>query len=101
MSASTTAGLAPEADASASSGTVPVAEPSESTWVEVLVGKPIMLVTVLAVIGGTMAVVNHETSIILAAMAVTTAILGTIAVRLAADRAGCLAVWSKRPWRLR
>jgi cytochrome c oxidase cbb3-type subunit I/II len=64
---------------------VPRVEKAESTWVEVLTGKPIILVTLVAVTAGTMAVVNNEASILLAGIAVTVAILGTIALRLAAD----------------
>ncbi len=64
---------------------VPREERPESNWGEVLAGKPVILVTVVAVIAGTMAVVNNEASIILASMAVTVAVLGTIALRLAAD----------------
>ena len=66
--------------------TVPVAQPQESTWAEVLFGKPVIVVTLVAVIGATMAVVNNEASIIFAGMAVVVAILGTIALHLAADR---------------
>ncbi len=65
---------------------VPRFEPVESTWVEVLTGKPIILVTVVSVVTGTMAVVNNEASILLAGIAITVAILGTIALSLAADR---------------
>jgi cytochrome c oxidase cbb3-type subunit I/II len=65
---------------------VPRSEPAESTWVEVLTGKPVFLVTVVSVVTGTMAVVNNEASILLAGVAITVAILGTIALSLAADR---------------
>jgi cytochrome c oxidase cbb3-type subunit I/II len=54
-------------------------------WVEILFGKPVILVTLVAVIGATMAVVNNEASILFASVAVATAILGTIAIHLAAD----------------
>ncbi|HEX8794378.1 MAG TPA: cytochrome-c oxidase, cbb3-type subunit I [Polyangiaceae bacterium] len=64
---------------------VPSAAPAEATWVEVLFGKPVMLVTIVAVVAATMAVVNNEASMFLAALAVVTVILGTIALRLAAD----------------
>jgi len=66
--------------------TVPKVEPRESSLSDVIFGKPVILVTIVAVIGGTMAVVNNEASIILAGMAVTVAILGTIALHLAADK---------------
>jgi cytochrome c oxidase cbb3-type subunit I/II len=64
---------------------VPRVEREESSWVEVLTGKPVILVTVVSVVAGTMAVVNNEASIVLAAVAVVVAIFGTIALRLAAD----------------
>jgi cytochrome c oxidase cbb3-type subunit I/II len=64
---------------------VPRTEKAESGWVEVLTGRPIILVTLVAVTAGTMAVVNNEASILLAGIAVTVAVLGTIALRLAAD----------------
>jgi cytochrome c oxidase cbb3-type subunit I/II len=65
---------------------VPVATPRETPWAEILLGKPVILVTVVAVITATMAVVNNEASLTLAGMAVTVAILGTIALHLASDR---------------
>jgi cytochrome c oxidase cbb3-type subunit I/II len=66
---------------------VPKIAPVESTWAEVLVGKPVILVTIVAVIAATMAVVNNEASMFLAALAVTVAILGTIALHLATENA--------------
>jgi cytochrome c oxidase cbb3-type subunit I/II len=66
---------------------VPKVVPVESTWAEVLLGKPVILVTIVAVIAATMAVVNNEASMFLAALAVTVAILGTIALHLATENA--------------
>ena len=66
---------------------VPKVEPVESTWIEVLFGKPVLLITVVAVIAATMAVVNNEASIVFAGMAVTAAVLGTIAISLATQNA--------------
>jgi cytochrome c oxidase cbb3-type subunit I/II len=66
---------------------VPTAVPSEPPWGEILMGKPVLLVTGVAVLAATMAVVNNEASLTLAGMAVTVAILGTIALHLASDRA--------------
>lgn len=60
-------------------------QPVEPRWGEILTGKPVILVTVVAVTAGTMAVVNNEAGIIFAAMLVLVAILGTIALHLAAD----------------
>src|SRR5215472_13323031 len=57
----------------------------ETPWAEVLVGKPVLLVTVVSVCAATMAVVNNEASILFASMAVASAVLGTIALHLAAD----------------
>jgi cytochrome c oxidase cbb3-type subunit I/II len=51
-----------------------------------LTGKPVILVTLVAVTAATMAVVNNEASIVLAGMLVTVAILGTIALHLTVDR---------------
>jgi cytochrome c oxidase cbb3-type subunit I/II len=58
----------------------------EAPWEEVLFGKPVILITIVAVLAGSMAVVNNEASILLATVAVVTAILGVIAIRLAVDR---------------
>jgi len=60
----------------------------EPRWAEILTGKPVVLVTTVAVLAATMAVVNDEASIVFAGMVVTVAILGTIALHLAADKAG-------------
>jgi cytochrome c oxidase cbb3-type subunit I/II len=59
----------------------------EPAWNEILFGKPVILITVVAVCAATMGVVNNEASIMLAALAVSGAILGTIALRLSFDRA--------------
>jgi cytochrome c oxidase cbb3-type subunit I/II len=64
---------------------VPRAERTEPRWGEILFGKPIILVTVVAVTAATMAVVNNEASILVASMAVSIAILGTIALHLTVD----------------
>ncbi len=57
----------------------------ETPWAEVLVGKPVILATLVSVCAATMAVVNNEASILFASMAVAAAVLGTIALHLAAD----------------
>jgi cytochrome c oxidase cbb3-type subunit I/II len=57
----------------------------EPRWAEILTGKPVILVTIVAVTAATMAVVNNEAGIVLAAMLVMVAVLGTIALHLAAD----------------
>jgi cytochrome c oxidase cbb3-type subunit I/II len=64
---------------------VPRRERAEPRWGEILFGKPIILVTVVAVTAATMAVVNNEASILVASMAVSVAILGTIALHLTVD----------------
>jgi cytochrome c oxidase cbb3-type subunit I/II len=64
---------------------VPRVVHAESTWAEVLFGKPVILVTIIAVIGASMAVVNNEASLFLATLAVVVAILGTIALHLATE----------------
>jgi cytochrome c oxidase cbb3-type subunit I/II len=56
-------------------------------WTEVLLGKPVMLVTLVSACAATMAVVNNEASILFATFAVVAAVVGTIALHLAADRA--------------
>jgi cytochrome c oxidase cbb3-type subunit I/II len=67
---------------------VPRARPTEARWDEILFGKPVILVAIVTVVTATMAVVNNEASIIFAALAVSAAVLGTVALRLAADRSG-------------
>ena len=57
----------------------------EPRWGEILTGKPVILVTIVAVTAASMAVVNNEASLVLAGMLVTVAILGTIALHAAAD----------------
>jgi cytochrome c oxidase cbb3-type subunit I/II len=79
------AGKAVDAEATV---VVPRKVERESTWNDVLFGKPVILVAILAVTGATMAVVNNEASIVFAGLAVTVAILGTIALHLTADKAG-------------
>jgi cytochrome c oxidase cbb3-type subunit I/II len=64
---------------------VPRSERAEPRWSDILFGKPIILVTVVAVTAATMAVVNNEASILVASMAVSVAILGTIALHLTVD----------------
>jgi cytochrome c oxidase cbb3-type subunit I/II len=59
----------------------------EVPWAEILFGKPVIVVTLVVVTAATMAVVNNEASILFAAMAVSVAVLGTIAIHLAADHA--------------
>jgi cytochrome c oxidase cbb3-type subunit I/II len=78
------AGKAVDGEATVVVDTTPKAE---TPWVEVLVGKPVLLVTLVAVCAATMAVVNNEASILFASMAVAAAVLGTIALHLAADHA--------------
>jgi cytochrome c oxidase cbb3-type subunit I/II len=58
----------------------------EAPWEQVLFGKPVILIALVSVLAASMAVVNNEASILLATVAVVTAILGTIAIRLAMDR---------------
>jgi cytochrome c oxidase cbb3-type subunit I/II len=77
------AGKAVDGEASVVVDTAPA---QETPWAEVLVGKPVILVTLVSVCAATMAVVNNEASILFASLAVVTAILGTIALHLAADR---------------
>jgi cytochrome c oxidase cbb3-type subunit I/II len=64
---------------------VPRVVETEPRWAEVLTGKPVILVTIVAVLAGTMAVVNNEASIFLASTLVMVAILGTVTLHLAAD----------------
>jgi cytochrome c oxidase cbb3-type subunit I/II len=52
---------------------------------EILFGKPVILVTIVAACAGTMAVVNNEASIMFALVAVAAAVLGAIALRLSFD----------------
>jgi cytochrome c oxidase cbb3-type subunit I/II len=59
---------------------------AEPAWDEILFGKPVVLVAIVAVCAGTMGVVNNEASIMFASLAVVAAILGTIALRLTFDR---------------
>jgi cytochrome c oxidase cbb3-type subunit I/II len=59
----------------------------ETPWADILVGKPVILVTLVSVCAATMAVVNNEASILFASLAVVTAVLGAIALHLAADHA--------------
>ncbi|MGO9834760.1 MAG: cytochrome-c oxidase, cbb3-type subunit I [Polyangiaceae bacterium] len=59
----------------------------EVPWAEILLGKPVIVVTLVVVTAATMAVVNNEASILFAAVAVSIAVLGTIAIHLAADHA--------------
>jgi cytochrome c oxidase cbb3-type subunit I/II len=59
----------------------------EVRWGEIVLGKPVILVTVVAVLAGSMAVLNNEASIVLASFAVVAAILGTMALHAAADHA--------------
>jgi cytochrome c oxidase cbb3-type subunit I/II len=66
---------------------VDATEAQETPWAEVLVGKPVILVTLVSVCAATMAVVNDEASILFASLAVASAVLGTIALHLAADHA--------------
>jgi cytochrome c oxidase cbb3-type subunit I/II len=65
---------------------VPRVERTEPQWGIILTGKPVILVTLVAVTAGTMAVVNNEASIVLAGMLITVAILGTVALHLTVDR---------------
>jgi cytochrome c oxidase cbb3-type subunit I/II len=55
-------------------------------WSEIVLGKPVVLVTVITVLTASMAVVNNEASIVFASLVVVVAILGTIALHLAVDR---------------
>jgi cytochrome c oxidase cbb3-type subunit I/II len=59
---------------------------TEAPWAEILFGKPVVLVTALAVLVATMAVVNNEASIFVATLVVVVAVLGTIALHLGYDR---------------
>ncbi len=49
-----------------------------------LTGKPVILVTIVAVAAASMAVVDNEASLVLAGMLVTVAILGTMALHATA-----------------
>jgi cytochrome c oxidase cbb3-type subunit I/II len=60
-------------------------ERAEPRWGEILFGKPVILVTLVAVTAATMAVVNNEASILVASMAVSVAVLGTVALHLTVD----------------
>jgi cytochrome c oxidase cbb3-type subunit I/II len=60
----------------------------DARWDEILFGKPVIVVALVTVLFATMAVVNNEASIMLATLAVSAAVLGTIALRLAVDRTG-------------
>ncbi|HZU85323.1 MAG TPA: cytochrome-c oxidase, cbb3-type subunit I [Polyangiaceae bacterium] len=62
------------------------AERPEVRWLDVLLGRPVMLVTLVAALVATMAVVNNEASLVVAGMAVVAAVLGTIALHLSVDR---------------
>jgi cytochrome c oxidase cbb3-type subunit I/II len=62
---------------------VPKKVVEESTLVDVLFGRPVILVMVVSVLAATMMVVNKEASIFIATMAVIVAVLGTMALRLA------------------
>jgi cytochrome c oxidase cbb3-type subunit I/II len=59
---------------------------TEVPWIDIVAGKPIILVTLVAVVTATMAVVNNEASIFLATVLIVVAILGTMALHLAVDR---------------
>jgi cytochrome c oxidase cbb3-type subunit I/II len=59
---------------------------TEVPWIEIVAGKPILVVTMVVVVAASMAVVNKEASIFLAAVLVVVAILGTMALHLAVDR---------------
>ncbi len=67
---------------------VPRLRAAETRWDDIVLGRPVILVAIVAVATATMAVVNNEASIIFAALAVSAAVLGTVAVRLATDRTG-------------
>jgi cytochrome c oxidase cbb3-type subunit I/II len=60
----------------------------EVDWNDILFGKPVVLVTIVGVLAGTMAVVNTEASILLATIVLIVALLGTIALRASAARSG-------------
>jgi cytochrome c oxidase cbb3-type subunit I/II len=62
------------------------AAPYEVPWEDVIFGKPVILVTVVAVLATSMAVVNNEASLVFACFVVVVAILGTMALHLAVDR---------------
>jgi cytochrome c oxidase cbb3-type subunit I/II len=64
---------------------VPRVVETEPRWEEILTGKPVILVTIVAVVAGSMAVVNNEASIFLATTLVMVAVLGTVALHLATD----------------
>jgi cytochrome c oxidase cbb3-type subunit I/II len=59
---------------------------SEPSYKEIVFGKPVILVAVVATTIAVMAVTNNEASIMFAAIAVAVAVLGTIALHLTVDR---------------
>jgi cytochrome c oxidase cbb3-type subunit I/II len=59
---------------------------TEAPWAEILFGKPVVLITIIAVLVSTMAVVNNEASIFVATLVVVVAVLGGIALHLGYDR---------------
>jgi cytochrome c oxidase cbb3-type subunit I/II len=62
---------------------VPVSEPREVPWAEVLFGRPIIAIAIIASIVGAMLVANLELSIFLVAVAVMAVVLAAIALRAA------------------
>ncbi len=65
--------------------TVEVNPARDVEWTEILFGRPVVFVTIVAGLVATMAVVNSEASIFMAAVVMVVAILGTIALRLTAS----------------
>ena len=64
--------------------TVEVKAENEVEWTEILFGRPVVFVAVVAVLVATMAIVNAEASIFMSAVVIVVAILGTITLQLTA-----------------
>ncbi len=64
--------------------TVEVKEEREVPWTDILFGRPVVFVAVVAVLVATMAIVNAEASIFMSAVVIVVAILGTITLQLTA-----------------
>ena len=61
---------------------VPVTQPNEIPWTKLVFGRPVMLVTLVAVLFGSTAVLNESASIFMASAGIFAAILGTLAYSL-------------------
>jgi cytochrome c oxidase cbb3-type subunit I/II len=61
---------------------LPKSTPEEATWSEVVFGKPVLVVTITAVIFATLAVVGDAASVMMATLGVAMAVGGTIGLQL-------------------